>query len=313
MSQPGDDLLDRLLVFSAEPHMRFSGVNEWWRGHQRIQAGTLVDRALLLAVFSDRLAWAFASGYACAVEHLVPTVGGRPAALCASEEGGAHPRAIKARLEKSGGRWLLNGTKTFVTLGTHAADLLVVASKGVDEDGRNRLKLVRVPADAEGISVEALPQMPFVPELPHARVIFSDVRVRKKDRLKGDGYTRYLKPFRTVEDVYVHAALLAWLLGVARRSGWPHAVVEELLVLIAAARDLTLREPNGVGVHVTLGGLIRRSRALIEACGPHWESAPPRMRERWERDRALLEVASTARGRRLEVAWERLAQTPPPD
>ena len=41
------------------------------------------------------------------------------------------------------------------------------------------------------------------------------------DLLPGDGYDIYLKPFRTIEDIHVHAALIGYLVGVARRLEAP--------------------------------------------------------------------------------------------
>src|SRR5262245_25603109 len=95
-----------------------------------------------------------------------------------------------------------------------AQSLLVVASTG-NVDGKNRLRVVRVPANAAGVRIEPA-VAPFVPEIAHARVTLDGVRVSAGDLLPGDGYDDYLKPFRTIEDLHVHGALLGYLIGVAR-------------------------------------------------------------------------------------------------
>ena len=55
--------------------------------------------AIAAGAGTDRLAWAFGSGYQCAGRKLVPTMDPqRLGALCATEMGGAHPRAIETKL-----------------------------------------------------------------------------------------------------------------------------------------------------------------------------------------------------------------------
>jgi acyl-CoA dehydrogenase len=285
-------------------------VDGWWLLHvaavSEAPQASSVDRAIRAAARMDRLGYAFASGYVEALRQLVPEVGTARVALCATEEGGGHPRAIATRLAPDGDGWRMSGTKSWVTLGSEARQLVVVASLGV-EDGRNRLRVVRVPASREGVGFEALPPTPFVPELPHARLELTDVRVEPREVLEGDGYSRYLKPFRTVEDVHVHAAALALVLGLGVRGGWDRGLLAELTLLLQAARSLATCDPTDPTVHLALGGLIDRSRALVLASAPSWEHLDPDVRRRLERDLPLLDVASTARGRRLERAWELVA------
>src|SRR5215475_13863930 len=180
---------------------------------------------------ADRLAYAFAAGYQAALRALVPDVMGI-ASLLATEEGGGHPSAIRTRLD--GAR--LVGRKRFATQGLEAETFLVVASVG-EEAGRNRLRLVSIPAARAGIVRTALPPTPFCPEIGHAEVAL-DVEVTPAEILPGDGYDDYLKPFRTIEDVHVHAALLGFLLHTAGRFGWPREASERLLAFLAAAPAL---------------------------------------------------------------------------
>jgi len=184
--------------------------------------------------------------------------------------------------------------------------LLVVASEGEDEAGRNRLALVRVPADRAGVSLRPLPPVAFVPEVGHAALRLCDVRVEPAERLPGDGYERYLKPFRTVEDCHVHGALCGWLLQVGRRCGWPRAVLEEVLLLLCALRPLALAPPGDAAVHVALGGVLAGTARLLRELEPLWQQVEEETRRLWERDRPLLSVAGRAREQRLAAAWERL-------
>ena len=83
----------------------------------------------------------------------------------------AHPRAIATKLESDGDGFTLTGRKKWVTGGPLADLLLVVASTGTDDAGKNRLRLVRVDARAPGVRIEPMPPTPFVPEIPHAQVV----------------------------------------------------------------------------------------------------------------------------------------------
>jgi len=272
-----------------------------------------VDRALVGGAHSDRLAFAFIAGYTEALRALVPTATD-VMALCATEEGGAHPRAIRTTLA----RGELTGRKKWATGASSAAALLVVASTGHDAGGKNQLRVVRVAANAPGIRIVAS-AAPFVPEITHAEIELDHVRVTDADILPGDGYEDYLKPFRTVEDAHVHAALAGYLIGVARRRGW-HDRIESLLALALATREVALADPKAATTHIALAGVLSlaaREVAEVEArwaatvtanaAVPDAASASDAEHARWQRDRPLLQVAAAARTARRERAWQQLS------
>jgi hypothetical protein len=305
-----DEILRFLLTTPAQPGSLLS-VGDWWRQHLGLASRftTTVDLALAGGFMADRMGFAFASGYHAALRSLFPTMpAGHRAALCASEQGGAHPSAIQTRLTGgAAGPLRLSGSKSFVTLGTDAEKLLVVASEGQDEQGRNRLRIVMIDARREGVQVSALPPTPFVPEVPHAELELRDVAVSPDEVLPGDGYTRYLKPFRTTEDCHVHAAVLGWLLQVARRSRWPERVQDELVALAVMMRGLAQAEPSSSAVHVALGGALDLIQRLVRGLDEFWPQVDAPTRELWERDKPLMGVAGKARAKRREVARQRLA------
>ncbi len=72
-----------------------------------------------------------------------------------------------------------------------------------------------------GVRLLPMPATRFVPEVPHARVQLDDVHVEDDELLPGDGYDAYVKPFRSIEDMHVTLAVLAYLLREARQRGWP--------------------------------------------------------------------------------------------
>lgn len=306
-----EEILRFLLTTPPRPDALRS-LEDWWRQHLALASRfqTHVDLALAGGFRADRLGFAFASGYHAALRLLFT---GMPrdhrAALCATEAGGAHPSAIQTRLigGDGGGPLRLSGSKGFVTLGTAADTLFVVATEGLDEQGRNRLRVVMIDAHREGVHLNVLPETPFVPEVPHAELQLTDVKVSPDEVLPGDGYTRYLKPFRTVEDCHVHAALLGWLLQVGRRSGWPERVQDEVLAVAVTIRGLALADPTAPAVHVALGGALDLCQRLVKGLEEWWPQVDAPTRELWDRDKSLLGVAGKARAKRREAARQRLA------
>ncbi|WP_223635421.1 acyl-CoA dehydrogenase family protein [Corallococcus sp. EGB] len=300
----------RFLLTEAPDSPSLDSVEAWWRRHLALASRFPVpaDLALSAGFRMDRMGFAFASGYQAALRSLFPQLPrDTRAALCATETGGGHPGAMETKLTPRGAGWTLDGVKTYVSLGTHAEVLLVVASEGRDAQERNRLRMVRLDAKAPGVTVEPLPPLGFIPEVPHAALRLDGVEVAAEDVLPGDGYTRYLKPFRTVEDCHVNLAVLGWLVKVARRCGWPVALREELVSVAVMIRTLALEDPSDPAVHVALGGALTQLHRALERCEAAWEGVDVEMRERWQRDRRLLDLASKVRAKRLEAARQRLA------
>jgi acyl-CoA dehydrogenase len=296
-----NDILAR--IFAPPPAHAFASLDEFWR--RSLEASTGIEHTARAAMaggaVADRLGYAFAAGYHAALRRLVPSLGpDHRACLAATEEGGGHPRAIATRLDAC----RLHGTKTFATLATEADVVLVVAKTGDDDRGRPMLRVVRVTPPREGLTIAARAPFPVAPEIPHAKITFDGVAVSEDDVLPGDGYDRYLKPFRTIEDVHVLAALLAYVGVPARRHAWPREVFEELAALLVAVHGLSDLDPSARETHVALGGVFARVKHVLVSTEPHWAAAGEQARARWERDKGLLAVADNARRARLEAAWK---------
>lgn len=302
----------------------YDGLDRWLSVVRTCPFTGSVERALWGGFHADRLGYAFAAGYGAALARLfehaaraqplsTPIAAPDPRSLtvlAATESGGAHPRAIATTLDKQGGALVLRGEKTFVTLAPVADQLLVVASRGVGEGGKNRLRVVRVRRGAPGVRVEPRPETPFAPEIPHAVVRFDGCVVEDRDVLPGDGYELWLKPFRTVEDVHVLGSTVGYLLGLARASDWPRAIVTELAALALALVDLAARDAAAPLTHLLLAGTFGSARRLVDALEPHWATASADERARWERDRPLLVVAENVRAKRTETAWGAISSSP---
>ncbi len=270
------------------------------------------DRALVAGFAADRVAYAFAGGYAAALRALVSGKldgprAARVASLCITEEGGGHPRAVKTTLRELGdGRFALSGRKQWATAAPAADQLLIAASTGSDELGRNRLALVAVDAHAPGVTLEKMPEPPFAPELPHAIVKLDEVAVTAADVLPGDGYEAYVKPFRTIEDTHVFLSLIGQIVRGARAFGGAREIVELALAAALALRGVAEMDPSAPVTHVALAGALELGRRLVAESAPIWAAAPDDVRARWERDRPLTLVAERARNERRARAWEHL-------
>lgn len=305
----------------AAPLVRgpYKDLASWLRQLPKCPFTGQVERALWAGFHADRLGYAFVGGYGAALSRLVEHVGqaqGLPAGrafperplpphvcLCATESGGAHPRAIATRLDKQGGALVLEGEKTFATLATVSDELLVVASRGIEADGKNRLRIVRVKPNADGVEIIPRPETPFTPEIPHAVVRFKGVVVENEDMLPGDGYEQWLKPFRTIEDTHVLAATVGYLQGAARTHGFGRDVSAELVSLSLSLIDIGARDPGMPLTHIVLAGLFSATRRLVASLGTAWEKAPEDERARWLRDLPLLSIAENARSKRTDNAW----------
>ncbi len=308
MNETGLSFLDVLRTQAGAPPI--STLAGAWEAYQskRNTGASPFSAAVLVASRVDRLGFAFAVGYPAALQHMVDGVV-LPSALCVTEAGGNSPRSIECTLQEKGDRYELRGTKTFVTFGNLAKTLIVLAKVGDKPDGRPDLAVVRIPSDREGVSLAELPEAPFVPEVPHTSVRFDHVEVRADERLPGDGYLEYVKPFRTIEDIHVIGAALAYLIGLSRRVGGSSTLIAELAADLAALDRLREGRQLDPRVHVALHGVHRRMMQLVreEEFTEVLSAASPQERARWERDHALLRVASKARDARFERASRELA------
>lgn len=268
-------------------------------------------RAMRMGAVADRLGFAFVAGYHNALACLSAQSGSKRqmpvrASLAVSESGGNHPRAIATKLTPDPRRTdmlRLEGEKTFATMGPVADVFFVAATEGDGEDGRPRLRVVRVGARASGVSVELRPPTSFAPEIPHARVRLEGVSVSPLDVLPGDGYARYLKPFRTHEDVHVLAATLSWLIVVARTKSLPPVFADVLVGQLHALSSIASAPEGSAHAHVGLAGVFASVRKVLVQHHQALADLPDEIGPRFARDLPLLDVAEAARSARTAAAW----------
>jgi hypothetical protein len=313
VEDPLSPILTALIELTRQPQRHYESVDQWWpifRDMRRVWPQP-IDQALIGGVTADRIGYAFAAGYQAALRRIDPELpDDRICCLSVTEEGGGHPRAVKATFTPIDGEdaYVLSGRKKWATLSSTGGVALVVASTGTDAEGLNQLRVARVDLGSPGVNVVPMPATPFVPEIQHCRLEFENVKVDADQLLPGDGYTRYVRPFRTLEDTHVGSGVLAYLLSIALRYDWPRELREDLLHLIVSLRSLALADPSSPVIHVALEGFLRDREAVLERCRPCWNDVDEEIRQRWERDAPLTSIAGNVRAQRTKTAWERLAR-----
>ncbi len=141
---------------------------------------------------------AFLAGYQAALRALWPAAPEGLGALCVTEKRSVRPADLQTRLEGL----VLHGQKDFVTAGDSASSVAGgrprrgtgAAAATVDDGG---------PGRRPGARLEALPALPLMPDVPHSRLLLDGAHC---ERLPGDGWDDYVRPFRLLEDVHAGGA-----------------------------------------------------------------------------------------------------------
>lgn len=303
------DLLENLLsgLLRDQKAKRYTSMDNWFNQHLCL-SGSIEDsrlRALNGGYHSEQVSYAFASGYQSAMESMFNASQESIAALCASEQGGTHPRAISTTLTllQEQDHFILNGSKRFVSGGKFAKQLFVLAKTG-EMDGRPRLTVVKLAENSIGLDVEPMPALTFIPELSHASLRFSDIHITKEAVLSGDGYTNYVKPFRTCEDIHISFALLGYRLREAHLAG-NEAASTELIALIYGFMQLGDTYTSSM-THVALAGLQKVMQKVFSEYDSHYADANPEGYKNWVRDKGILLLAEKAQQARTQKAWQHL-------
>ncbi|MGK0291350.1 MAG: acyl-CoA dehydrogenase, partial [bacterium] len=277
---------------------------EWWNHHndELKKQATFIEQAILGGFSSHCLGFAFAIGYESALRKLFPTLPeDKIASFCITEEKGNHPSAIQAKLEKKGNQWYITGHKKWSTLAKESDIFLIAVSLGLDSTGRNQIRLVQVEASSE-ISLIPLP-IGIVPEISHASLKLENFAIQENQILPDDGY-KYIKQFRTIEDIHVGASTISYIFRVAKQFQWPQAIQEELLYLIQSYLSFGNSDYQSPALHIALGGLYQHQKQLLSKIDSLWNQTDQHTLQCWQRDQKLFQIAETVRKKRLERAWE---------
>ncbi|WP_137819908.1 acyl-CoA dehydrogenase family protein [Pseudomonas sp. 2FG] len=256
-----------------------------------------------LALLGGRLAatpgLAFLAGYQGALRALWPSAPWTLGALCVTENKSVRPADMHTRLDGL----TLHGRKDFVTA-AEAADWLLVAARSEMNGAAPQLALCVTHSGAPGVRIEPLPALSLMPDIGHARLHLDGAQC---ERLAGDGWAAYVKPFRSLEDLHVLSAIGAWLYGIGQEHGWPLALRLRLLGVLGGCAEVARQGATAPASHLLLAGVFAQFGALKTELTAAFAAGPAELAALWQRDSTLLEIARGPRLKRLENALAALA------
>ena len=112
-------------------------------------------------------------------------------------EAGSDAAAIRTRAVRDGDEYVISGGKRFISQGSVADLVMVIAATGGDEDRHRRLSCLAVETDRPGFRVERVEHKMGIRGSPTAELVFDDVRV-PADHLvgaEGDGFKITMRTF----------------------------------------------------------------------------------------------------------------------
>ena len=257
-----------------------------------------------LAILGGRLAatpgLAFLAGYQAALRALLPQAPLGLGAFCMTEQRSSKAQDIHTQLCNG----QITGQKDFVIAG-HAAQWLIVLARQEAFTTDTQLTAVLLATDQPNVTLHTGPALNMLTDIPHCAVQFNQA---SGQALPGDGWQDYSKPFRTLEDAHVLAAMCAWLYGQSLLDHWPQPLQLQLIAVLAALKE-TLQQPSReASSHLLLAAALAQFAGLQAPINQALQQCSSRATTQvWQRDKAVLDIASSARTRRLEVARKSLA------
>ena len=271
---------------------------------------TYFARLMRVALHTDRRSLASVAGHQAAVRRLFPSTPDHAVvAFCVSEDKGPRPAHIHTSLTPDDtGNFTMNGTKRWGSMAPVADVRYVAASVGRNGD-RNDLRMVALPSDRPGITIDLEPYESWGPEFQICDLHFAEVKVHADEVLAGDAYVNAIKPFRLVEDVYNTAGSLIGLFQLGRRHGRPTQQLEPLVGLIVQAAAIAETDMASDASVVLLSEFLGRADAAWSAFWAEWTNPSANITHAWTPERGLLGVAAAARETRRGNAWSALNAT----
>jgi len=295
-------LLSTLRTTATTPFVQCSSMQDWFVQHQKA-TNNLDDslvRALIAGATFDQVSFAFASAYQSALEHMFGLSRTTMGALCHNEKGVKKPREMQSSVNEYNGVLQLDAQKGFVSGGVDAQVLFVSAiDRRPVADGQ--IIIVQLDNTNNQYGLEALPALPFVPELSHAKFFQQGAVISETQVLSGDGYSDYVKPFRTEEDLHILAALLGQRLRLAMEDDPPF--VTQFIALAQSLIGLQNEDRNAPALHLCLAGLKRTMLNVFEEHDKTLKHSCPKYYSAWLRDKQLLSIAAQAQDMRTQRAW----------
>jgi hypothetical protein len=311
------NFFEQLLSHSIN-RCHYTSTPEWHQNFMQTteSAASTLEQAALGGRYSTNMSYAFSAGYQSAIQSLFKPETRALASLCITEKDGNHPRNIKSTLIKHKDSWQLNGSKSFITGAKHAEQLYIaVTEPSTPEECKNEeainarptIKMLAIAANLPGIEIKTMPPLPFVPEVSHGIATFEHVDIKAEQILAGDGYTQYVKPFRTHEDIHILAAVIGFRIGEAINSNWSQSSIEAHLMLLSCLLSLSTNNLTDPTTHILFSGCRTQFSNLIQQTDDEFKKNNLEGFSDWKRDKALLEIASKAHKVRTQRAWNQIS------
>ncbi|MFH1885225.1 MAG: acyl-CoA dehydrogenase family protein, partial [Pseudomonadota bacterium] len=132
-------------------------------------------------------------------KYLVPAIAGDMVAAIAVTEpdAGSDVAAIQTRAEKDGDHWVVNGSKTYITNGTQA-DFLTLLARTSDNPGYHSFSLFVVPTDLKGFAVSKKLKKMGMKSSDTAELFFDNMRVPAENLIgqEGEGFIQQMMQFQ---------------------------------------------------------------------------------------------------------------------
>jgi citronellyl-CoA dehydrogenase len=131
--------------------------------------------------------------------YLAPAIRGEMVAAIAVTEpdAGSDVAGIRTRARRDGDEWVINGTKLYITNGTQA-DWLCLLARTTDEGGYRGMSQIVIPTDTEGFSVSRKLDKLGNRSSDTAELVFTDLRVPVENTIGevGRGFQQQMAQFQ---------------------------------------------------------------------------------------------------------------------
>ncbi len=254
-----------------------------------------LQAVLSVSLRANSIGQAFAVGYRCALQALLPELNpSQWAAMCVTEPQGNHPKQIQSQVTPDG---FVSGEKSFVTMAELSRQLIVIAKSGEVQGERPVLKAVLLQQPLTGISLQVMAAMNLVPDIGHGKITLENAQ---GIILPGDGHNDYSKRFRYLEDIHVLMGFVTLILSMSVRHQLHSAISEKCLMLISSllAQEL-LDEP---WQHLHMAAAFESFEKIVDEFEAGFDSVPEAFKSDWLRDRKLFSIANKAKMARSEKA-----------
>jgi len=254
-----------------------------------------LQAVLSVSLRANSIGQAFAVGYRCALQALLPELNASQwAAMCVTESQGNHPKQIKTQVTPEG---LVSGEKSFVTMAELSRQLVVIAKTGEVQGERPVLRAVLLQQPSTGISLQVMSAMNLVPDIGHGKIT---LETAQGIILPGDGHNDYSKRFRYLEDIHVLMAFVTLIFSMSVRYQLPPSISEKCLLLMSSllAQELL----DATWQHLHMAAAFESFEKIVGEFEAGFDGVPEAFKSDWLRDKKLFSIANKAKLARTDKA-----------